>query len=453
MNRHTPAQSGVKLTLNPVLKQPGLLQRKCACGQHTIGGGACAACTKREERLQRHAAHESAAAYTGSAVPSVVHEVLSAPGRPLSVAARTFMEARFGHDFGRVRVHTDAQAVASARAVNALAYTVGTDVVFGAGHYAPETKHGRRLLAHELTHVIQQDSTAQRLQGKLTSTGAEPAAIKDNFMNTEQAVSAEAEAQTAARAIEQGQTFTVRSKGFSLGLARQPDAGAPDADAGTSETYHRSEQVECVKRLGGCANTRPGGLPTPEEIARYNEECRRETGYSGPDVTPTDEECRQGPSEAPPQAMVCARPLHYPALSLVFNHAYIDAPPYRYAIIAPLCTPTDGGSNSLMWGGTAARTWDNSPDPCSDDPQCVPCRPQRGVSDVRQCLRAAYSAYNSPVLHKALGPNSNTFAGTLARACCDGITTSPFSGITPGWDDPPAPARSANCPAGSPTCS
>jgi len=67
------------------------------------------------------------------------------------------MEPRFGHDFGRVRVHTDARAAESTRAVNALAYTVSGDIVFGAGQYVPGTGAGRRVIAHELTHTIQQD--------------------------------------------------------------------------------------------------------------------------------------------------------------------------------------------------------------------------------------------------------------------------------------------------------
>lgn len=69
---------------------------------------------------------------------------------------RTFMEPRFGRDFSRVRVHTDAKAAESAREVHARAYTVGRDVVFGAGRYEPATTDGRRLIAHELTHVLQQ---------------------------------------------------------------------------------------------------------------------------------------------------------------------------------------------------------------------------------------------------------------------------------------------------------
>ena len=69
------------------------------------------------------------------------------------------MEPRFGHDFSGVRVHTDARAAESAWSVNALAYTVGRDVVFGTGQYAPGTSGGRRLLAHELTHVVQQQGS------------------------------------------------------------------------------------------------------------------------------------------------------------------------------------------------------------------------------------------------------------------------------------------------------
>jgi hypothetical protein len=88
----------------------------------------------------------------------IVHEVLSSPGRPLDAAARAFFAPRFGHDFSHVRVHTDAAAAQSARAVDASAFTVGRNIVFASGKYEPDTQNGRRLLAHELTHVAQQDS-------------------------------------------------------------------------------------------------------------------------------------------------------------------------------------------------------------------------------------------------------------------------------------------------------
>lgn len=89
-------------------------------------------------------------------VPPIVHEVLISPGRPLDSATRAFMEPRFGHDFSKVRVHSDGEAEKSAKAMNALAYTVGHHIVFGSSQYAPSSSAGRRLLSHELAHVMQQ---------------------------------------------------------------------------------------------------------------------------------------------------------------------------------------------------------------------------------------------------------------------------------------------------------
>ncbi|WP_158887969.1 eCIS core domain-containing protein [Amycolatopsis anabasis] len=85
--------------------------------------------------------------------------VVRSPGRPLDADTRAFMEPRFGWDFSGVRVHADAEAAASANGVQALAYTVGNHIVFGAGRFAPATREGRRLLAHELAHVVQQTET------------------------------------------------------------------------------------------------------------------------------------------------------------------------------------------------------------------------------------------------------------------------------------------------------
>jgi hypothetical protein len=101
------------------------------------------------------------AANSSHVAPPIVHQTLQAPGQPLDRGARSFMESRFGADFGGVRVHTDPQAAASAKAVNAAAYTVGQNVVFGAGRFAPGTQEGQRLLAHELAHTIQPSSKGQ----------------------------------------------------------------------------------------------------------------------------------------------------------------------------------------------------------------------------------------------------------------------------------------------------
>jgi len=95
-------------------------------------------------------------------VPPIVHEVLRSPGQSLDVDTRTSMEGLFGHNFGKVRVYSDAKAAESSQAINALAYTVGQRIVFGEGSYAPKTRDGSRLLAHELTHTIQQDTETIR---------------------------------------------------------------------------------------------------------------------------------------------------------------------------------------------------------------------------------------------------------------------------------------------------
>jgi hypothetical protein len=88
--------------------------------------------------------------------PSLVREVLNSPGHPLDKETRSSMEPRFGHDFSSVRVHTDEKAAESARAVSANAYTAGSHLVFANGKYAPRSSAGKRLMAHELTHVTQQ---------------------------------------------------------------------------------------------------------------------------------------------------------------------------------------------------------------------------------------------------------------------------------------------------------
>lgn len=150
----TPSKPALGTPFSPVSRP--LLQRKCACGGTPGPTGECKAC--RSKRLQRAASHQSALSPQSAAVPPIVHDVLRASGHPLDGATRAFMGARFGHDFSRVRLHTDARAAESARAVDALAYTVGSEVVFGEGQYAPGTREGRRLLAHELTHVVQQQA-------------------------------------------------------------------------------------------------------------------------------------------------------------------------------------------------------------------------------------------------------------------------------------------------------
>jgi outer membrane protein OmpA-like peptidoglycan-associated protein len=131
-----------------------LLQRKCDCGNAAGLTGNCSECQKKNLTLQRRSTDQAEV----SEVPPIVHEVLRSPGQPLDRETRSVMESRFGHDFSQVRVHTDGKSAQSARLVNALAYTVGKDVVFASGRYMPQTTTGKKVLAHELTHVLQQGS-------------------------------------------------------------------------------------------------------------------------------------------------------------------------------------------------------------------------------------------------------------------------------------------------------
>jgi len=99
-------------------------------------------------------------------------------GAPLDPTARAFMEPRFGHDFSQVRVHTDTRAATVARSLDALAFTVGNDIAFAPGQYRPGSDEGRALLAHELTHTLQQTGGAARVQRQ--EAGAERAASSGN---------------------------------------------------------------------------------------------------------------------------------------------------------------------------------------------------------------------------------------------------------------------------------
>ncbi|MDN5940290.1 MAG: DUF4157 domain-containing protein [Nitrospira sp.] len=171
----------------------GILQRKCACGTHMMGGGQCTDCAKKKSSLQRKLAigasndpleqeadrvanqvmARPARSYVNSVSPHIqrflghateqagqapasVDRVLASSGRPLEPSVQHEMGQRFGCDFSQVQVHTGKDAEQSAREVNAHAYTVGHDIVFGAGQFAPGTNTGQRLIAHELMHVVQQ---------------------------------------------------------------------------------------------------------------------------------------------------------------------------------------------------------------------------------------------------------------------------------------------------------
>ena len=146
--------------------------------QHAAGNGAVAELLKEEAPAQpqtQRAVSDASAAHApleGERAPSIVAEVLRSPGQSLAPDTRAHMETHFGQSLERVRIHTDSEAAHSAAEVGALAYTVGSHIVFGDRQFAPETDVGRRLLAHELVHVVQQaESPAASSTPRIGTTG------------------------------------------------------------------------------------------------------------------------------------------------------------------------------------------------------------------------------------------------------------------------------------------
>ena len=259
-------QAPAKLAVIPVRNT--ILQRACACGQHTSAGGECEECKqKRESVLQRVAINPSPV----HDVPPIVHEVLRSPGQPLDAATRAFMEPCFGRDFSQVRVHTDIRAAASAQAVEARAYTVGRDLFFAAGQYQPEIPSGRHLLAHELVHTLQQ-ATASKLPYDRVAL----------FDETPAGRAAESVAdQLASDVLESVPRQPVAAQTPSSGLQRQPFA--------TPRVSVRSPVFEeSVTQLSDVAGTTTGRPLSTNERALARGVFGRSIEYSRVRLVPSD---------------------------------------------------------------------------------------------------------------------------------------------------------------------
>jgi hypothetical protein len=215
------------------------LQRKCACGKNSGTSGQCEECGRQSPgaTIQRSATAPAANDFA----PRLVHEVLRSSGQSLDQSNRTSMESRFGHDFSHVRIHVDDRAAQSAQAVNALAYTVGRDIVFGGGQYTPASSQGQKLLAHELTHVIQQDVTSAAIQ-----TAGIHIAGNDR---------SEREAEAAASGIAAGEQVRVSAGGIAQSIQRWPwpwPIGGQNGEANDCPGYEQDPQslsIEVAKHF------------------------------------------------------------------------------------------------------------------------------------------------------------------------------------------------------------
>ena len=194
---------------------------------------------------------------------SPVHDVIRSGGKPLDPGVRGDMEQRLGHDFGDVRVHDDGAAAASASAVNAHAYTVGSNIVFQRDHYDPSSQAGKTTLAHELTHVVQQRS------GPVDGTAA-PGGIKvsdpsDRF---------EREAAANADRVMSGPTVDPTTVSPSGPAVQRHEAGHEE-DSGAGP-------VRAAAGRGGGRGAGPGSLrPARGRRGRGRSSTRRVTGEGG----------------------------------------------------------------------------------------------------------------------------------------------------------------------------
>jgi len=144
-------------SFQPVTPSPVIgLQRKCACGGSAGVMNECDDCSNKKLSLQRSAVAPNNGTGDFGEMPPIVSEVPESSGQSLNKDTRDFFERGFKQNFGQVRVHADARAAEAAAAIGARAYTIGSNIVFGAGRYQPDTISGKLLLAHELTHVLQQ---------------------------------------------------------------------------------------------------------------------------------------------------------------------------------------------------------------------------------------------------------------------------------------------------------
>jgi peptidoglycan/xylan/chitin deacetylase (PgdA/CDA1 family) len=214
--------------------------RRCACGGAVGSDGMCGRC--RQNVLQR-----LAFATAPSVAPPIVHDVLSSAGRPLDAGVRAELEPRFGHSFADVRVHADDRAAESARAVAARAYTVGRDVVFAAGRYAPRSAEGRHLIAHELAHVVQQRGASPSLQPWL-----EIGAANDPAEHQAERAAAGAGAPGTATGTLRLQR-SVEDDGLGPAM-RGPRTGEPALRHGSTLPYREATELAACLRIMGPEN-------------------------------------------------------------------------------------------------------------------------------------------------------------------------------------------------------
>jgi hypothetical protein len=283
MSKRSITDPKLGAAVNPVAGP--VLQRKCACGNQASSDGECAECQKKGHELQRKTQDPENKSTRSAAISPAVDEVLNSLGQPLDTATRDFMEPRFRHDFSQVRVHTDSRAGASAEEVNAQAYTVGRDVVFAPGQYQPNTEAGNAVLAHELSHVVQQEGTSDATPAKVIShpsdsSEREADAVAGSVLRNEtvavnQSPSATVQTLTAGEAVGIGAGVVAGTTvlgGIGLGIAAL--AGAFDKTVFTDEDL--KAYLTTLAKTGQREGHRDSDNKARDVVRRWD---KKESGY------------------------------------------------------------------------------------------------------------------------------------------------------------------------------
>jgi hypothetical protein len=240
---------------------PGVL-RRCACGGTCTDRQKKKSAGEKWEQVQTKRVNGSDGG--PAKAPASVYGVLRSSGQPLDRSTRAFMEPRFGRDFSRVRVHSNAAAQQSAREVNAQAYTLGPNIVFGAGRFAPTTHEGKWLIAHELTHVMQQNGAgAGKIDGVSSSTVSEPRLMRSVALDSTVKI---------CHRVLKSRKIKISQGGLRVVLLLRPqDTNVPDcADhdftvyLNRSNTFLDDDVASCPGRTGGTRSFSFGNLSQGE---------------------------------------------------------------------------------------------------------------------------------------------------------------------------------------------
>jgi outer membrane protein OmpA-like peptidoglycan-associated protein len=446
-----PLEREAEAVADAVMRMPDPAAAAAASAAPPQVSRKCAACEAEDKKkLQMKPAGTADAA--GREAPPIVHEVLRSPGEPLGAATRAFFEPRFGCDFSGVRTHTDGKAAESARAVDALAYTVGQNIVLAGGQYVPMGIGGRRLLAHELAHVLQQSERPHGLQRQSpevqpngdggvsslpcdvseTSPVTPQVAITfpndvseltklqkdeiDNFVRNWQAIGANTPVRVDGYASKTGPT----GHNWALSCGRASNVAA-----------------ELEAPLDPVLDGIPGSFITifmHGETKEFGAEGANRRAIISADLP------SPGPTPPPPQdrdVFMCARPVKGVPSPIPLLHSF-------FRVGTPNPDPTNdtfslfpqnrskSGQNSCWQGDVEPN---NDVDRLAMDAVC------QAVNIREEGLRRASEAY--PIgLYCTKGPNSNTYVGSIMRSMMAPIP--PVSGVLVGLtDDPPNPGTFA----------